>query len=209
VDISKTGQALSVEDWLNSSGEHKDDEGQAAVALPWPFPWFGNNYSTLFIDANGNVGFEDWSEDTWRSDNRIPSANQPNSRIAAFYKDMAGPITGACGGKEGGVYTGYDSTTNRFVVEYSKWCSWDDYGLNTFEVILYPDGRVSVQYLEMPSVPANLPYGNPPGDSVTGVEGPDGEAGLIWNGTVQAGVAWLYQPNGSIGSNRLYLPLIR
>lgn len=217
VDITSSGEALSIDDWVNSSGENKDDEGHATVALPWPFPWFGDSYSDVHIDANGNVGFEDWTEDTWRSDNRIPSESQPNNRIAAFYEDMAGPDTGACDGNEGAVYTDYDENADRFVIEYFKWCSWDGHDpgapdrilLNTFEVILFPDGRVWVQYLEMPSAPANLEFGNPPGLSTVGLEGPDGEAGLIWEGATQAGMAWLYQPNGSIGSNRLYLPLIR
>lgn len=209
IDITALGQALESVDWVTANGEHKDDEGQASVGLPWTFPWFGQNYSKVYIDANGNVGFEDWTEDTWRSDNRIPSASQPNNRIAAFYEDMAGRDTGACQGNEGAVYTYHDHATNRFVIEYSQWCSWEDYGLNTFEVILYPDGRVVVQYQTMPSAPANLPYGNPPGPSIAGVESPDGTSGRLWGGTIADGSAWLYQPYETIGANKIYLPLIR
>jgi hypothetical protein len=208
VDATAIGQAMQIEDWMNSSGEQNDDEGQATVALPWTFPWFGASFSYLHIDANGNVGFSDWPDDTWIGDNRIPSAGEPNNRIALFYEDMAGPVTGACSGQEGAVYTAYDTAVDRFIVEYYNWCSWKDYQLNTFQVLLYPDGRVIVQYQNVPSAPSTLVYGHPAGSSPIGIEGPDGEAGIIWPGEPQSGAAWIYQPAESQGTNRLFLPVV-
>jgi hypothetical protein len=201
VDITAVGTPFAISDWV------EDDEGQASIGLPWPFPWFGDTYSTLYVDANGNVGFEDWPVDTWIADNRIPSPGDPNNRIAAFYMDMAGPDTQACGGEEGAVYTYSPPAGDRFIVEYDRWCTWGDYQLNTFEIILYPDGRVVVQYQDMQLLPPMLKYGNPPGESPVGIESPDGESGLAWYGKIQNGAAWLYQPYESIGENRLYLPL--
>jgi hypothetical protein len=203
VDITTSGKPFTISDW----GE--DDEGHAAVELPWPFPWFGNTYTTLYVDSNGNLGFEDWPVDTWTADNRIPSPGQPNNRISAFYMDMTGPGTPACGGQEGAVYTYYDPAGDRFIVEYERWCTWRDFQLNTFEAILYSDGRVLVQYLDMQPLPPRLPDGDPPGDSPVGIESPDGESGLIWNGSVRNGAAWLYLPDESIGENRLLIPLVQ
>lgn len=203
VDITGVGAPFTISDWV------EDDEGQASVGLPWPFPWFGDTYSTLYVDANGNLGFEDWSVDTWIGDNRIPSPSQPNNRIAAFYMDMAGPDTQACGGTEGAVYTYYDSAGDRFIIEYDRWCTWGDYQLNTFEVILYSDGRVVVQYNDMQPEPPVLTNGHPPGESPVGIESPDGASGLSWYGRIQNGSAWLYQPYESVGANRLYLPLVQ
>jgi hypothetical protein len=203
VEISAVGTRLNPGDWPGG-----DDEGHASVALPWPFPWFGSSYSTLYIDPNGNVGFENWPVETWIADNRIPSPAQPNNRIAVFYEDMAGPGTGACGGTEGGLYTHYDIANIRFILQFHRWCSWENFQVNTFEVILYPNGRVIVQYLSMPSAPARLPSGSPAGESPAGVEGPDGAAGYAWAGPVMDGSAWLFQPYDSAWTNILFLPLI-
>ena len=204
VDITAVGTPFNTSDWVLNN-----DEGQASAGLPWPFPWFGDTYSTLYVDVNGNVGFEDWPADTWIADNRIPSPNEPNNRIAAFYVDMAAPETQACGGRGGAVYTYYDAARSRFIVEYDQWCTWGTNQLNTFEVILYSDGRVVVQYQDMQADPPTLTHGHPPGESPAGVESPDGESGLIWFGRIQNGAAWLYQPYQSTGENRLYLPLIQ
>lgn len=214
VDITGVGVPLQQEDWKDMEGKPNDDEGHALVELPGPFPWFGVSYTTLYVDPNGNLGFVDWPVDTWVGDNRIPSLGQPDGRIAAFYEDMAGRYTGACGGKEDSVYTSYDREQERFIVEYYHWCSWKNIEdpnanrLNTFEVILYPDGQVLVQYLEVPSAPPFLTEGNPPGPSAVGIESTDGALGLVWSGEVKNGTAWLYRPSSLPGPNLILLPQI-
>lgn len=197
VDITASGKALTATDWVGN-----DDEGQASVALPWSFPWFGGSYTTLTIDPNGNLGFDASMNKTWNQDNRIPSANTPNNRIAAFYEDMAGPGTAVCGG-EGGVYTYNDAANGRFIVEYTNWCSIKDSKLNTFEALLYSDGRVIVQYLNVPSGPPGLSAGVNPGPSAVGVEGPGGASGLVISGAA-SGQAWQYDPSAS--GVQVYLP---
>jgi hypothetical protein len=204
VDITTLGAPFVHSDWVPEA-----DEGHASADLPWPFPWFGETYTKLYIDINGNVGFEDWPVETWIGDNRIPSPGQPNNRIAAFYMDMAAPETRTCEGNGGAGYTYYDAAVDRFIVEYERWCTWRTFYLNTFEVILYPDGRVTVQYLDMQENLPSLPDGHPPGDSPAGIESPDGESGLIWNGTIRNGAAWLYLPDEAIGENRLLIPFIQ
>jgi hypothetical protein len=188
VEISGLGTRLELSDW---SGD--DDEGHASVSLPWAFPWFGNHHSTVYIDANGNVGFEDWPEDTWGGDNRIPGDGAPNNRISAFYEDLAGPEGGTCA-VDGGVYTHHDPAQNRFIIQFDQWCSLDDGGINTFQIMLYPDGEVVVQYNTVPSGPPSLSFGNPVGESPVGVESPDGGSGSTWSGGVADGTAWIYRP---------------
>jgi hypothetical protein len=76
--------------------------------------------------------------------------------------------------------------------------------VNTFEVILYPNGRLNVQYLSMPSAPARLRSGSPGGESPVGVEGPDGTGGYVWAGPVRDQSAWLFRPYDSAGTNTLF-----
>jgi hypothetical protein len=203
VEISQTGKAITLADW---GGD--DDEGEAIVELPWSFPWFNGSYDTLYIDPNGNVGFDDWLGLTSNGDNRIPSSEVPNNRIAAFYEDMAGPNDGGCD-NTGAVYTYYDKANQRFIVQYDNWCSWEDELLNTFEVILYSDGRVIVQYKNVPSSPPYLLLGEPAGVSSIGVEGPEGAAGYVWNGAAANNTAWLYGQDVPTVLNLIFTPLLR
>jgi len=201
VDVSHVGTALTLANW---GGD--DDEGHASVALPWSFPWFGTTYNKVYIDTNGNVGFENWQAPTWNGDNRIPSAGEPNNRIAAFYEDMAGPDLNVCGGEDA-VYTYNDAANKRFVVQYNNWCALKDSFLNTFEIILYSDGRVIVQYKNVPSAPPGLTAGISTDQSAVGVEGPGGLRGAVWTGQITDSAAWMYSKSGISGS--IYLPFIR
>ncbi len=184
IDIKNSGTRVA---W--PAGE--SDEGHAAINLPsWAFPWFGNSYSTLYIDPNGNVGFEDWPIATRTGDSRIPNLNQPNDRIAAFYTDMLGPNPTWCNGQADGVFTRNDVANGRFIIQYNNWCSKRDGKLNTFEVILKPDGSVTVQYNNVSSAPPMLLSTVSP----AGVESPDGSSGFVWNGTITNTAAWVFQP---------------
>ena len=33
------------------------DDGEAVVALPWAFPFFGSDYSTIYVSDNGGIRF--------------------------------------------------------------------------------------------------------------------------------------------------------
>ncbi|MFZ5807799.1 MAG: S8 family serine peptidase [Chloroflexota bacterium] len=192
VDISSSGTAIT---WTD------DDEGHEEINLPWNFPWFGGEYSSVWVDANGELCFGDACSGgglTYNDDRRIPSANVPNGRIAAFYEDMTGPDNASYYGaacSPDAVYTEYDTVNDRFIIQYNDWCSWNDEEVNTFEVILYPNGQVEVQYDSVPSAPPNIVYGSYPGVSPAGIENMDGSAGYVWSGTVADDSAWLYTPD--------------
>ena len=65
-DISASGAAI---DWGKD-----DDENVMPVTLPWPFPFFGTYYKTLYVGTNGNVGFSPESGGAYNQDNRLPQS---------------------------------------------------------------------------------------------------------------------------------------
>ena len=114
------------------------DDGSVEHPLPFPFPFFGNSYTSVWINANGNLSFgsgdSDWSESAAEM-----QSGQP--RIAAFWDDVH------CG-QENALVRVREILYNRqsVVVEYlnvpQRNLSGDD---NTARIILKPDGSVEIQ----------------------------------------------------------------
>jgi len=82
--------------------------------------------------------------DAW-SNKPIPTADEPNDLIAVYWDDLNPPKSPA----GGGVFYYYDAASNRFIVEWCKVPRDYDNGQYTFQAILYPDGRIVCQYLNM------------------------------------------------------------
>ncbi len=114
------------------------DEDYADQSLPWPFPFYGNTYSTVRISSNGYLTFG--TDGTDYSNDPIPDTTEPNNLIAVLWDDL-NPSNG------GEVYTWYDADNDRMIVE---WYQVPRYGETnsalTFEAVLYPDGRMVFLY---------------------------------------------------------------
>ncbi len=192
-DISAMGTAI---DWGLD-----DDENVIPVSFPWPFPFFGSYYRTLYVGTNGNMGFSLDSGGGYNQDNRIPSTWAPNNRITAFYEDLTGPLQAYGAGKSmGGKGATFDDAANdRFIVQYTNWADYNSCtqvggSANTFQIVLSRSGPVEVRYLTVPSAPPDLPRGVPPGTSAVGMEDTTGALGLVWPGNVANQTAWLFRP---------------
>jgi uncharacterized repeat protein (TIGR01451 family) len=78
---------------FTARGSSADDEGWAQINLPFQFPYFGQNYSTIFLDTNGflSVG-QACSVGTFSSicysNASFPNSALPNGVIAPFWDDM-------------------------------------------------------------------------------------------------------------------------
>ena len=53
------------------------------ISLPFPFKYYENTYTSLYIAASGYLAFTD--ERTWPSQGRIPSPGKPNNVIAPYW----------------------------------------------------------------------------------------------------------------------------
>ena len=157
VDISGTGTPLSLYD---------DDDVQ--VVLPFLFPFYGTPRMTVRINSNGYLSFG-WSGSELENAT-LPNPDFPNSLICPFWDDLA-PVGWENGHDWGTVYYQSDVAGGRFIVQYDH---VSHFHLNTpinpetFQVILYDDGSIVMQYLQLSLVT----------QCTVGLENDDGTVGL-------------------------------
>jgi uncharacterized repeat protein (TIGR01451 family) len=149
-EISASGSVVAPEAWAANGTYPADDEGYATIALPWAVPFYGEKFSTIFIDANGQVGFSRFDAPTSdffsNVDTAIPAPGYPNHRVALRYTDLN---LGAIGTGGGQVYTYHDSVNQRFIVEFKDAKSFSNADAGTSQLIIEPSGRMRLQYLRV------------------------------------------------------------
>lgn len=114
------------------------------VDLPWEFPFYGQSKDRLTIYRWGVLSFEP-GQDRKAPPYTPPDTFFPNDMLAVWWDNcMEEP-----GGSDHGGWICYhhDQANDRFMVEYYRVANATD--CYTFQVILYPDGRITYQYLDM------------------------------------------------------------
>jgi len=157
VDISSSGTTVT-------PGE---DSYVGPISIGFSFPFYTNNYSSLYICSNGMLTFGSGSTD-YTNDN-IPNTGTPNNFIAPFWDDLS-PQNGG-----GLVKYRYDSANNRFIVSYIDvpiYTFWGGSGSLNFQAILYPSGRIDLNYQTMD------PGGESLNSATIGIEAAGGTDGL-------------------------------
>lgn len=121
------------------------DDAVAAVALPFPFTFYGTSYSTAFVTTNGFLSFAG-SSTAW-SNTTIPTTTTPNAAIYPYWDDLFVDASA-------GIYTAtLGSAPNRqFVIEWRNVRYFGDSGRRVgFEVILNESGDVQTMYRDIAS----------------------------------------------------------
>lgn len=155
--------------WVDTTGLTSltltDDSASGAIALPFAFPFYGSNYSTLYVGSNGLLTLGNSTGATAYSNVAIPSTGTPNAAIYPYWDDL-NPASG------GNIK--YGNTPAGFVVSYEGIAPFSDtVSTLTFQVILTSSGVVKMQYLDVKS---NTTYGG--GKSATvGIEDSTGVIG--------------------------------
>jgi len=114
------------------------DDRAKRFPIGFTFNYYGIDYTEAFATTNGLLAFD---STTAYSNTTIPSSTTPNNFIAPFWDDLY--LRAAAGANifyyQGGNYT---------VVEWYKdaQSSTDSINYLTFEVILYENGKILVQY---------------------------------------------------------------
>ncbi|MFA7331366.1 MAG: T9SS type A sorting domain-containing protein [Candidatus Delongbacteria bacterium] len=156
VEIADTGQQLAL------SG----DDGAVSIELPWAFPYYDFNYTSVQVSTNGYLAFTGPATPYWNG--ALPSSETPNDAIYALWNDLFVP-----GGESGALYTWDDPANGRFIVEWHNVQRLGQTANNSFQIILHSDGAIDVQYLELD--PTDL-HG-----ATAGIENADGSIGLLVN----------------------------
>jgi hypothetical protein len=181
VDISDIGTPANIT---------SDDGYVGPISMGINFSFYGNTYSTIFINANGILTFGTGTGSY--SNQVIPSSGAPNNFIAPLWDDLS-PQNG------GSVMYYHDAVNNRFIVSYTNTPFYSGGGNVNFEAILYPSGRILFEY-------ASLDGGTRGLNSCTiGIENSDGSDGLqvVYNADYLHNdmAVMIYPPNFWLVSN--------
>lgn len=138
-------------------------DGSTDVSLPFIFEFYGTPNSTLWINANGFVSFEQPSGLTFIND-QIPDPTGTNSVIAGIWDDIEPQNF------DGSVH--YQGFADRFVIQWtnaSRFFGADDEQV-TFQIVLMDNGNIDIFYEDVDSAPFLT-------QSTVGIENADGTDG--------------------------------
>jgi hypothetical protein len=157
-DIAATGTLLT----------NVGDDATTPVTLSFPFTFFGQVYTDCVVSTNGNLQFTG-SNSAAFTNGTIPSAAVPNNALYVLWDDYNFNINTV----DDGLYTETRGTMGVDLRQIFQWTNVSQFGLaapgdrNTFQLVLFEDGRVEYRYLEI------TPQGVA-GDYTIGVENADG-----------------------------------
>ncbi len=216
VDISATGQLLS------GLG---DDNYVGPINLPFPFVYYWNSYTKVYVGSNGYITFGRGANVASGPPpyfNRFPNPAPPNEWIAVYLADLTftdnqgNPVPGAK------LLYGTDAS-GRFVITWDSVPYWNGnapgewQGRNSFQIILDPsDSSITLQYKKIDAgYHSSYSNGN---YNVVGMENITGQSGLdiaaawpvpfqdfaikIWHprtftcSTTDAQLEWVLNPDG-------------
>ncbi|MGB0373086.1 MAG: Ig-like domain-containing protein [Opitutales bacterium] len=130
-DISASGTLLS-------SIANIDSDSEMITLSQFVFPYYGRDYSYVWVSTNGYVNFRQEYNDA--TNDRLPKTSTPYGAIAPFWDDLDT-------GVGGDIY--YKEESNRLIVQYEAVAKDDGSGLNTFQIVLNSDGKIEFYYKEM------------------------------------------------------------
>lgn len=122
------------------------DDDTAGAPLPFAFPYFGARHTSVWINSDGNLTFD--RPDTASSDRSLGRFNAGPPRIAPLFMDLDPSRAGTV------VVT---SNAQRFTVTWLAVPEYRSVGVgspNTFQVTLYPSGRIEFAYRGVTSAEA-------------------------------------------------------
>jgi len=116
-----------------------EDDGFKEKQLAFSFPFFGQSYQSVFINADGNLTFTKGESATSERSLGRMVAGPP--RIAGLFDDLNPSSMPA------GITVASDAT--RFIVSWQQVPEYADFGdgpPQTFQIRLYPDGRIQIAF---------------------------------------------------------------
>ncbi|MGA9116388.1 MAG: C25 family cysteine peptidase [Bacteroidota bacterium] len=141
--------------WVEISGSGTEiprngSDFTQTVTLPFPFRYYGINYSSLRVNSDGWVAFGAGTQTAWRN-YELPHDDAVNCMVAPFWDDLF-----AGSGETGRLLYYSDAANHRFIVEWYRVGHYSDpTDRETFQLILldpafYPtasgNGEIIFQY---------------------------------------------------------------
>jgi len=146
VSIAATGTPVDY-----GSGGSNADYGEGPVTLPWAFPFYGNSYSSASVGVDGALSFDSTANISGYNYTMPSGSGSPND-ISVFAEDMrTGPSTS--------IAYEHDATNDRFIISWEAICRYYSNCEGSFQVHLYPDGRIQMHWLDTEFGSASYDYG--------------------------------------------------
>jgi hypothetical protein len=152
-----------------------NDDGYSTVTMPFPFTFYGNTYTTVYVAVNGYVGFNNGVGSL--TSQTLPNGGAPNDVIALFWRDLH---TGYAGSPSRITTLTTGTTPNRqFIITYDQVTTygsttgpWNTSNTHTGQIILYEtSNHIDVITVNTPST-----------QKTSGVENSNGTIGLSPSG---------------------------
>ena len=131
-------------DWIDISGvgtaQTLVDDGNVQLTFGFDFPFYDSSYSGGYLCSNGYLCFD--TGYGMASNYAMPSTSLHSGAIAAWWDDIDPP-------EGGSVYTYHDAANGRYIISFvniQNYISGGGTGDLTFQMILYANGRIVLQY---------------------------------------------------------------
>ncbi len=132
IDISTTGTVIH--------GPGRDDVLSPAIDMGMTFPFYGNNFTQFKVSTNGWLTFDTTETSSRLTNSNLPSTSGARNMIAIFWDDLHT--------RSGDVRWLNDGT--RVIVQYTNVEKFSPSGFPlTFQVQLYPSGKILLMYRTM------------------------------------------------------------
>ena len=143
--------------WVNTGGVRISpaDDDAAMFLSDFPFPFYGIEYDSVWVGTNGSIslGRELDADNTFSSG---LSLFDETPSVMVYYADLFLAATDA------GIRV--DATPDHFAVTWEKASHYDlNESTLTMQTILYPDGRIEFNYLDLNTLPFTSYLGISPG----------------------------------------------
>lgn len=139
-------------DWFDISvigtpvaGLDSDDEYVGPLAIPFNFPYYGGSFNQIWLSTNGWMSFTAPTSSSL-TNYPLPNASGQSNQIAPFWDDLD---------FENALHATTYSDGSRFIIQYTNvehYPGGAGTTSYTFQVILYPNGRVVYQYQTMSGI---------------------------------------------------------
>ena len=165
------------------------DDVMTTVPIGFPMPFYGGSYETAAIGSNGFLGFDPATAQYSNGYNtaRPPNTGPVNGALYAFTDDLV--IDGSSQITTLNTGTGAD---RRLVVQWANVLFYGGHDRVTFQAILYADGRMRVQFVDLPD--SSDGRGGDAGVGIENLAGTDGLAASWDSPTLLPGMAIEFRP---------------
>ncbi len=137
------------------------DDVFGRLRLPFPFPFYGDDYDQMYVDSNGYLTFQEpfFSE---FFNTEIPNPGFPNAAIYGMWQDLIVDDPAA-------ITYGFES--DKIVVEYNRLRSLFGSARFDMQIHLHRDGPIDLVFGDTAAFGSGR-------DATIGIEGPGGNTGL-------------------------------